>query len=172
MGIPPDADKSSLGRVIRLERKQFQATKHAAPLSKHKEYVDRVLRLFLESVYIYHDTAPKELDAAEFRTVVIDTLPRCFAGDEKYLPEVPEIVTAYVEYLKGEGGVDDAAGFEKVLAEMRKKFTKAAKKVKPADRLGQDEALQIKKDAKEVGRNDPCPCGSGKKYKKCCLAKA
>ena len=21
---------------------------------------------------------------------------------------------------------------------------------------------------KEVGRNDPCPCGSGKKYKKCC----
>jgi hypothetical protein len=22
---------------------------------------------------------------------------------------------------------------------------------------------------KDVGRNDPCPCGSGKKYKKCCL---
>jgi DNA-binding SARP family transcriptional activator len=24
---------------------------------------------------------------------------------------------------------------------------------------------------KTVGRNDPCPCGSGKKYKKCCLDK-
>lgn len=24
------------------------------------------------------------------------------------------------------------------------------------------------KAGKEVGRNDPCPCGSGKKYKKCC----
>jgi hypothetical protein len=22
-----------------------------------------------------------------------------------------------------------------------------------------------------IGRNDPCPCGSGKKYKRCCLAK-
>ncbi|HEX76880.1 MAG TPA: hypothetical protein G4O03_00455 [Dehalococcoidia bacterium] len=22
---------------------------------------------------------------------------------------------------------------------------------------------------KGVGRNDPCPCGSGKKYKKCCM---
>jgi uncharacterized protein YecA (UPF0149 family) len=22
---------------------------------------------------------------------------------------------------------------------------------------------------RKVGRNDPCPCGSGKKYKKCCL---
>ncbi len=24
---------------------------------------------------------------------------------------------------------------------------------------------------KKIGRNDPCPCGSGKKYKKCCLDK-
>jgi preprotein translocase subunit SecA len=24
---------------------------------------------------------------------------------------------------------------------------------------------------KKVGRNDPCPCGSGKKYKKCCWPK-
>ncbi|HYA72113.1 MAG TPA: SEC-C metal-binding domain-containing protein, partial [Roseiarcus sp.] len=23
---------------------------------------------------------------------------------------------------------------------------------------------------RNVGRNDPCPCGSGKKFKKCCLA--
>jgi tetratricopeptide (TPR) repeat protein len=25
--------------------------------------------------------------------------------------------------------------------------------------------------SKKVGRNEPCPCGSGKKYKKCCLGK-
>ena len=25
-----------------------------------------------------------------------------------------------------------------------------------------------KKAAPKVGRNDPCPCGSGKKYKQCC----
>jgi len=29
----------------------------------------------------------------------------------------------------------------------------------------------VRKDPSEkVGRNDPCPCGSGKKYKKCCGA--
>lgn len=27
---------------------------------------------------------------------------------------------------------------------------------------------QIKREAPKTGRNDPCPCGSGKKYKKCC----
>ncbi|WP_319526064.1 preprotein translocase subunit SecA [uncultured Desulfosarcina sp.] len=26
----------------------------------------------------------------------------------------------------------------------------------------------VKREASKVGRNDPCPCGSGKKYKKCC----
>jgi len=27
----------------------------------------------------------------------------------------------------------------------------------------------IRRGSKRVGRNQPCPCGSGKKYKKCCL---
>ena len=31
----------------------------------------------------------------------------------------------------------------------------------------QKESTTIRK-AKKIGRNDPCPCGSGKKYKKCC----
>ena len=29
----------------------------------------------------------------------------------------------------------------------------------------------VKKAAEKVGRNDPCPCGSGKKYKNCCMLK-
>ncbi len=28
-----------------------------------------------------------------------------------------------------------------------------------------------KKQTLKIGRNDPCPCGSGRKYKKCCLGK-
>jgi preprotein translocase subunit SecA len=29
---------------------------------------------------------------------------------------------------------------------------------------------QVVRSGDKVGRNDPCPCGSGKKYKKCCGA--
>ncbi len=29
----------------------------------------------------------------------------------------------------------------------------------------------FRRSGKKVGRNDPCPCGSGKKYKKCCMIK-
>jgi uncharacterized protein YecA (UPF0149 family) len=31
-----------------------------------------------------------------------------------------------------------------------------------------DETLPFRRSDAKVGRNDPCPCGSGKKFKKCC----
>ena len=31
-----------------------------------------------------------------------------------------------------------------------------------------DSGNKTVRKGKKVGRNDPCPCGSGKKYKKCC----
>ena len=40
---------------------------------------------------------------------------------------------------------------------MENAFPPAGSKAEPSHR-----------DGKKVGRNDPCPCGSGKKYKKCC----
>ncbi len=33
---------------------------------------------------------------------------------------------------------------------------------------GDDKPKTVKRKGQKVGRNDPCPCGSGKKYKKCC----
>lgn len=33
---------------------------------------------------------------------------------------------------------------------------------------GEEEAKKPAKSSDKVGRNDPCPCGSGKKYKNCC----
>lgn len=41
----------------------------------------------------------------------------------------------------------------------------------PADEPYDDVADPIRYEAPLVGRNDPCPCGSGKKFKKCCLSK-
>ena len=29
----------------------------------------------------------------------------------------------------------------------------------------------VRRDAPKIGRNDDCPCGSGKKYKNCCMKK-
>ena len=40
-----------------------------------------------------------------------------------------------------------------------------------ARRANADAMQTVRRDGPKVGRNDPCPCGSGKKYKKCCLKK-
>ena len=39
-----------------------------------------------------------------------------------------------------------------------------------AEREKNPDKYQLK-SSDQPGRNDPCPCGSGKKYKKCCGAK-
>jgi preprotein translocase subunit SecA len=38
-----------------------------------------------------------------------------------------------------------------------------------ADQAGQDQPAvqQVRRMEAKVGRNDPCPCGSGKKFKQC-----
>ncbi|MBN2302268.1 MAG: SEC-C domain-containing protein, partial [Lentisphaerae bacterium] len=35
-------------------------------------------------------------------------------------------------------------------------------------RTNEPRPAPIRRTGPKVGRNDPCPCGSGKKYKNCC----
>jgi preprotein translocase subunit SecA len=44
----------------------------------------------------------------------------------------------------------------------------AFKRAEPKEAQGgSDEVVTVRREGKKVGRNDPCPCGSGRKYKKC-----
>ena len=45
--------------------------------------------------------------------------------------------------------------------------TAVAEPPRPGRTGGDDVVRQVRRDEPKVGRNDPCPCGSGKKYKKC-----
>lgn len=51
---------------------------------------------------------------------------------------------------------------------LQKMIHEVAKKGKPAAAWDEPKMKPVVKTDKKVGRNDPCPCGSGKKYKKCC----
>jgi len=69
--------------------------------------------------------------------------------------------------------------FQQMIAEIKHDVVKymftvqvvAEPRIAPAARVQQTTAPQPAGQpamSKEIGRNDPCPCGSGKKYKKCC----
>ncbi len=53
-------------------------------------------------------------------------------------------------------------------AEIRQNVERKAVSKKQITNESDDTAKRIPKKSKKIGRNDPCPCGSGKKYKQCC----
>ena len=60
---------------------------------------------------------------------------------------------------------------EVVEEEIPKVVTESVKTTPFTTRPQRRQPVQQRIVGKKVGRNDPCPCGSGKKYKKCCWSK-
>jgi preprotein translocase subunit SecA len=60
-----------------------------------------------------------------------------------------------------ESAEDEAARIAEQLA-IEQKLNEAAIK------LNHSNCVDEEKIEKKIARNDPCPCGSGKKYKQCC----
>jgi len=61
-----------------------------------------------------------------------------------------------------------------IKTERKQTFVMSRGQEAASQRGGQTEdgkGVTVRREGKKVGRNDPCPCGSGKKYKKCCLEK-
>jgi preprotein translocase subunit SecA len=68
-------------------------------------------------------------------------------------------------------------GMEEALRELHEEWLQTPRESlggrKPAEMLDGGRLLPRKvetfrREGPKIGRNDPCPCGSGKKYKKCC----
>ena len=78
---------------------------------------------------------------------------------------VERVKTQVVEWLFKVQLVSESA------MERRSPWTDAVESHGEASRVAPRSAPRTASGQK-VGRNDPCPCGSGKKYKKCCLLKA
>ncbi len=83
-----------------------------------------------------------------------------------------------LETITEETAIDLDIDFEKLFFNMLKADADYLYTLEEwADILTEEQQLEIVKDfkrsrtvvkEKEPGRNDPCPCGSSKKYKKCC----
>jgi len=64
------------------------------------------------------------------------------------------------------------AGVKRILKTRQKEMKIIGKEIARLSLKNKSKGLRSgSKIGRRVGRNDPCPCGSGKKYKKCCLNK-
>jgi len=83
------------------------------------------------------------------------------AGEEP--PAMPQPVRRQPQKvtMTAGGGISTTAG-------RQSSATAVASAPRPARTGGDDAAVKtVRRDEPKIGRNDPCWCGSGKKYKKC-----
>ena len=130
-----------------------------------RDFVPEILAQFGTSVRKVDPNFPDEVRSGTFATVLTEVMPRLALPDASR-PHAPEVVARFLEYLQETGRVgegNDWAAQVRIIARSYKERLKPDGGVK---------GVTIRKPAgaSTVGRNDPCPCGSGRKYKKCCLA--
>jgi len=105
------------------------------------------------------------VSGAALRTEIAALLDAGFIGEQN------EMITKAVQAIMTQG-----KRFREIYQHQHKGFFKKPEDEIPAihqpvvENIPEipGEAKPITRSAPKIGRNDPCPCGSGKKYKKCC----
>ncbi len=123
-----------------------------------------ILAHFGQAVRAIDPEFPDEVSPGTFARVLTESMPRLKLPDEARA-HAPEVVARFLEYLRESGRVgegDDWAAQVRVIARSYQERLKPGGGVK-------GETIRKPSGVSPVGRNDPCPCGSGKKFKKCCM---
>jgi uncharacterized protein YecA (UPF0149 family) len=96
-------------------------------------------------------------------------------GDDRGLPLIREAIETFVPDPESPLGARDLAdyvdSYERLAGRMPSGLAAHVEKLR-SDWAERRAALVDPVRSTTIGRNDPCPCKSGKKYKKCCLGKA
>ena len=75
----------------------------------------------------------------------------------------PELLQAFLSYVSTTGRFPEADRWAKWIPQLETDYV---------ERFREDGSVRgetVRKKFAKVGRNDPCPCGSGQKFKKCCM---
>lgn len=81
------------------------------------------------------------------------------------------LAASYVKELSGKKLEDEAVRFRRVFPDALAEFARIGRSIQEV--LLKHAVSAAPPPARpKVGRNDPCPCGSGRKYKKCCGSSA
>ncbi|MCI0363723.1 MAG: SEC-C domain-containing protein [Phycisphaerales bacterium] len=101
---------------------------------------------------------PDEVEENDLKRGLIERVAR-LSLPESVRGDVPGLCAAFLSQLEEEGRLGGGRMLGAYVRALKESYLEAASgKKKPVVRPGS-----------KIGRNDPCPCGSGKKYKTCCM---
>jgi len=162
--------------------RDFQTSKVSKSKPKaYKDNVDYIVKSFLDYVFFNEHKEIRELNDGLTKDFMVEFAPRKLTFTPEAAKDVSEILTKFLVFLNTEGHIHNGGELSSVVKKNNRTFLKLLPKTKqkPTKKTGKKSTVSKKvaskkKPAKKsipevkVGRNDPCPCGSGKKYKKCC----
>ena len=153
---------------VRAEVADFLSSNHASRFTKEsRNDAGAVAREFLDACYGDVGVRPDLLDAEHLREVLLEILPRRLDPKSPISARAPEIVRALLDHLFEQKANANAWTLDAVFDDARTHF--AARLAAGRGREQRAESPEpLKRPGSKLGRNDPCPCGSGKKFKKCC----
>ena len=125
-----------------------------------REHASEVLLAFLSAASAARDVPPDAIEEKDLLPALVEGVARLDLP-APVREEVPALCAAFLEELEAQGRLAGGRALGLLARALRAPYLEAAGgKPKP-----------IARPAAKVGRNDPCPCGSGQKYKKCCLGR-
>ncbi|MEM7204807.1 MAG: SEC-C metal-binding domain-containing protein [Planctomycetota bacterium] len=136
-----------------------------------RDQLQEVAQRFLATCYDDLGIAPKLLDGETMAQVLTAALPRRFGRSDPLAAVTEPILEAFLEHLAEHSVFPGAFETRQALAAHTDAF-RAAVAAGAAHRDGvavTGPVETVRHRAAKVGRNDPCPCGSGRKFKKCCM---
>ena len=123
-----------------------------------REHAPQVLATLLRVACDARGGDPGALEEADLKAGLLSGVAR-LELPEAARPALPALCALFLEDLQDRGRLAGGRALGLFLKALAEPFREAAGgKAKP-----------IRAAGARIGRNDPCPCGSGRKYKKCCL---
>ena len=141
----------------------FTVSQHYFFLDKKvKEHAAGLLAAFVSACGRRGIRSPEQLTDSLCETVLLNDIPRLD------LPlaarrAVPELLREFFNYLVVSGRFPPALSWGDRVASLDTKYQALFRED------GSVKGETFRKKYTDVNRNDPCPCGSGKKFKKCCM---
>ena len=158
----------SPAREIRLDVAAFLDSSQAAALQARREDARAIVERFLACAYDELGKAPHLLEGEDLELILGERLPAHFGKKDPLASSVEDVLTAYLAFLGEQAVVLHAFELGRALSEHAPAFRARVAAGELAGRAPQKKSAPFVHRADKTGRNDPCPCGSGKKFKQCC----
>ncbi len=112
--------------------------------------------------------SPDGLDGEKVRELMQRILPARMEGREAFAALMPDLVEEFLTFTAAECGLASTFEWVHAVGASREGYAAALRDPARPRHGGTARFVPDVRPSAKLGRNDPCPCGSGKKYKKCC----